>query len=276
MGLLDELEQEAQRRRGDEERGDADRAARDEVWRGKLRPAMEALAEYLKKLTEQLAFLKRRARVSYALPSYGEIVAYVEPAFQLRNQPAKTEHEITLECIAQIASEECAVIDVEGYTRVRALVNIFQQHHLSGQQDPRKNANGDVTGAKFQARGRIPLKLTISADRESGLARMSFSNFEGLGQSSRSFAPDALNSDLFDALGRFIAREELIFAQESVRDDVRRQLQSKLQRDQLKREWEGRLATQAVADEATVRSYMGNAGTLLGRLGQGARKLFGR
>jgi hypothetical protein len=279
MGLLDELEQEAERRRSEEAKTEADREARDALWREKLRPSMEALAAYLKKLTEHLTFLKRRTRVAYPLVGYGDVIAYIEPQFEFRDTPGKTQHEITLDFGAQIASEECPNLEVEGMSKVRALGNVFQQHRIGGMVEPRKNANGDTTAARFQARGKIPLKLSISADRDSGVARMSFVNFEGLSSTTRSFAPDALTEQLFDALGRFIAREEMTFAQESVAEDVRRQLQTKLQRDQLKRDWEGKLSRQIGEDEAKVLSYMGSAGkpgSMIGRLALAARKLVGR
>lgn len=279
MGLLDELEQEAERRRGQEAKVEAEREARDALWREKLRPAMASLAEYLKKLTQQLTFLKRRVRVAYPLAGYGEVVAYVEPQYEFRDAPGKTQHEITLDFIAQVSSEDSPTLDVEGLSKVRALSGAFQQHRIGGMTEPRKNPNGDVVAARFQARGKIPLKLVISADRDTGVARMNFQNFEGLGSSTRTFVPDLLNESLFDALGRFIARAENTFAQESVGEDVRRQLQSKIQRGQLKREWEEKLSRQVGEDEAQVLSYMGSAGrpgSMLGRLALAARKLFGR
>lgn len=279
MGLLDELEQEAGRRRDAEAQGDAEREARDVLWREKLRPAMIELAAYLKKLTEHLVFLKRRTRVAYPLPGYGDVVAYVEPQFVFRDEPAKTQHEITLEFGAQIASEECPNIEADGLAKVRALSGVFQQHRLGGMTEPRKNANGDVIAARFQARGKIPLKLSVTADRDSGVARMSFVNFEGMGPSTRSFAPDLLDEALFDALGRFIARDENSFARESLGADVRRQLQSKIQQDQLKRGWEDKLSRQLADDEAKVLSYMGSSGkpgSALGRMVLAARKLIGR
>lgn len=279
MGLLDELEQEAERRRTEEAKAQSERESRDALWLEKLRPAMGELAAYLKKLTEHLAFLKRRIRVTYPLVGYGDVVAYIEPPFEFRDAPGKIQHEITLDLVAQIASEECPNLVVEGAGKVRALSGVFQQHRIGGMTEPRKNANGEVVAARFQARGKIPLKLAISAERDGGVARMAFTNFEGLGASSRSFAPDLLKESLFDALGRFIAREEATFAQESVGEDVRRQLQHKIQRDQLKREWEEKLSRQVGEDEARVLSYMGRIGrpgSMLGRVVLAARKLVGR
>ena len=276
MGLLDELEQEAERRRTETAKVEADREAKDVLWRDKLCPAIETLAAYLKKLTEQLAFLKRRTRVTYTLAGYGDVVAYVEPVYELRHTPGTSQHEIQLDFGAQIASEECPTLDVEGVGKVRAVSSVFQQHRVATVGEARKNATGETIAQRFQARGRIPLRLLVNADRETGVAKLSFLNFEGLSSTTRVFAPDLLTDELFDALGRFIARDELSFAQESLGDDLRRQLQSKIQRDQLKREWEGKLARQIGEDEAQVLSYMspaGKAGSMLGRL---ARKLVGR
>ena len=280
MGLLDELEQEAERRRTEEAKAEAERAARDALWREKLAPGMEQLAAYLRKLVEQLTFLKRRTRVLYPLSGYGDVVAYVEPQYEFRDVPGKGQHEITLEFAAQIAQEECPNLEVDGIGKVRALNSLFQQHRIGGMAEPRKNAAGDVTAARFQARGKIPLKLVINADRDSGTARMQFLNFEGLAPSSRSFTADLLDEKLFDALGRFIARDEATFAQESLGEDLRRQLQHKIQHDQLKREWENKLSRQLADDEARVLSYMGtvgrNPGSVLGRVVLAARKLIGR
>lgn len=280
MGLLDELEQEAEGRRSQEAKVDAEREAREVLWKEKLRPAAAELAAYLKKLTEQLTFLKRRTRVTYPLLGYGDVVAYVEPQYDFRDTPGKTVHEITLEFGAQIASEECPNLVVEGQGKVRALSGVFQQSRIGGMTEPRKNANGELIAARFQARGKIPLKLSVTADRDTCVARMSFVNLEGLGSSTRSFAPELLNEALFDSLGRFIARDEASFAQESLGEDVRRQLQNRIQRDQLKRGWEEKLSRQLADDEAKVLSYMGSGGaapgSVLGRLRLAARKLIGR
>src|SRR5688572_22799788 len=86
MGLLDELEQEAERRRQEEAQAEADREARDALWREKLRPAMVELSAYLKKLIDNLTFLKRSTRLVYALPGYGDVVAMLEPSYAMRDE----------------------------------------------------------------------------------------------------------------------------------------------------------------------------------------------
>lgn len=270
MGLLDELEQEAAKRRGDEADAEAQRELRERLWAEQLRPAMEQLGEYLKKLAQNLAFLKRRIRVTYQLPGYGEVVAYADGPFECREAtPGKHQHELVFECVAQVAPEESALTQADSAAKVRMINGLLQQHRLSGMQDTAKNANGDVTAAKFQARGRIPLSVSIAASRDSGAARMQFVNIEAFGTTARNFNADQLTEALFDSLGRYLMREDASFARETLGDDVRKQLQGQVQRNQVRRDWEQHLARQLADDEARVVSLMSfgaSPGALLGRL----------
>ncbi|MCB1552677.1 MAG: hypothetical protein KDJ14_02620 [Xanthomonadales bacterium] len=279
MGLLDDLEKEAAQQREQEARQAFDREIREHNWQASLEPAMQALAAYLKQLTETLSFLKRRIRMTYQIGAYGEVVAYVDPSFTFRQEPGKGSMELVLEYVAQVAPEECPAVQADTMARVKSLQSVLQQHTLGGMSDPRKNANGDVVSARFQARGKIPIVIHVAASIDSGVAKISFTNLEGFGQSHRTFSPDQLNAKLFDALGRFITREELRFAQESVPDDVRRQLQAKIQRDQMRRDWEGKLSRQLGDDEAKVIDSLDPAARpslLLGKLRLLSVKFFGR
>lgn len=279
MGLLDELEREAARQREDEAQAARDREIREHNWQVALEPAMQALAAYLKQLTETLSFLKKKIRMTFPLGGYGEVVAYVDPQFTFRQEPSKGSIELILEYVAQVAADECPVVQADSLPRVKSLQSVLQQHGLGGMSDARKNANGDVVAARFQARGKIPIVVSAVASIDSGVAKLSFTNLEGFGQSNRTFTAEQLNNTLFDALGRFLTREEQRFAQESVPDDLRKQLQMKIQRDQLRREWEGKLSRELGEDEAKVIASLDPAARpswLLGRLRLLSVKLFGR
>ncbi len=280
MGLLDELEQQAERRRAEDAERAAAVQARERTWLERLEPAMRELEVYLKQLTDQLTFLQTRSRVVYPLPPYGDIVAYIEPAYTLRGRaPAKNSYEILLEYSATVASEECPLIENETGARLKGLIGVLQPLRLNGMTDVRKNGSGEIIAARIRAKGRIPLSVLVSADIDSGVAKMAFQNLEGFGPSSRSFRPEQLDSALYDALGRFIARDELHFAQEAVSDDIRRQLQTRIQHDQMKREWETKLARQLAEDESKALESLDPSlrpGSLLGRLRLLSKRLFGR
>ncbi|HET6604699.1 MAG TPA: hypothetical protein VFG21_10920 [Xanthomonadaceae bacterium] len=268
MGILDELEREAEQRRQAEADAEAGRSERERIWTEQLAPRLAELGRYLEQLVATLRYLERRATVRYALPGYGEVVAEVEPQFSLRVAPGSGRFEIELEFAAQVVSEQCPQVRVTGVTRVTTLQNVFQQHRLSGLSEPRRNANGEVLEALFVARGRIPMRVHVLGERSADSVRMQFTNMEGFGESGRSFGPGQLTPELFDALGRFIARQDTAFTQEQVSDEVRARLKARIDGDQLKREWERKLSRQLHEDEARVLATMapGARGTLLGRL----------
>ncbi|MCK7594022.1 hypothetical protein [Pseudomarimonas salicorniae] len=274
MGLLDDLEKEAERLREEEARKAGSDAQREQAWTERLEPAMRELEAYLKRLTESLKLLKKRIRAVYTVNGYGEVVVYIDPAFVVRTETGSRSIDVIVEMVGQVATEECPLVVADTLTRAKTLSSILQQHRLAGMFDASKNANGEVTAAKFQARGKIPMQLTVHADQESGVARFSFKNMEGFGQSARQFPAEQMSAELFDALGRFLTREDSGFAQESLGENVRRELQSKLQREQAKREWESRLAVQLVEDEAKVLGSL-DASLRPGLLG-GLRRLLGR
>jgi hypothetical protein len=279
MGLLDELEQEAERQRAINAQLAAERERRERHWNERLLPAMQSLDAYLQRLARNLALIKRRTRIVYPLPGYGDLVAYLEPSFVLQSMPATASYELTLEGLATINSDECPLVECDNPQRVRSVSTVLQQHRLSGMSDARRDANGDVRAASFRAKGRIPYHLSILAEAASGQVRMVFQNYEGLGQSSRTFTAEQLDETLFDALGRFIMREEPHFAREAVADDIRRQLQSRIQRDNIKREWENKLSRQPAEDEANVVASLdpsSRPGGLFGRLRLMSRRLIGR
>lgn len=279
MGLLDELEQEAERQRLREAQLSEQREAREQHWNTQLLPAMKALDDFLHRLGRHLASLKKRPRIVYPLPGYGDVVAHVESTLIVQSAPQQMSYDITLEGIATVATEECPRIVCDTLPRVRSVSGVLTPLRLAGVFDAHKNPNGEIRAATFVAKGRIPLQLDVHADVESGIARMQFQNYEGFGHSTRSFRAEQLDEALFDALGRFLMRDETTFAQESVGEDLRRQLQSRLQRDQIKREWEQKLARQLDEDEAETVARLHPSirpGGLLGRLRMFSRRLIGR
>lgn len=279
MGLLDDLEKEAERQREEESRLASLREQRELIWQQQLEPATRALEAYLKRLTEQLSFLKKKLRAVLPIHGYGDVVTTIEPSFVLRSEGGKNFYEIVLEMVGQVVTDECPVVIADNLTRVRSLAGVLQQYNLGGMSDTRKNPNGDVISARFQARGKVPMMLTVRAELDSCSARFTFNNLEGFGQSTRNFTPEQLDDALFDSLGRFLTREDTRFAQESISDDMRKQLQTKLQRDEMRREWEHKLSRQLGEDEAKVVDSLDPAakpGWLLGRLRLLSVKMFGR
>ena len=248
MGLLDELEQEAQKRKANADDAEKRKAERDEVFRTQLDPGISALYEYLNKLVTNLKILQPKKQLRYALVGYGEIVGYVEHEYELKVNQSPGSKEITLSFPCLVANEECPTVEVNGASKVRTVAGAFQRYHLGGLLEPKKDVSNEVISAKFKAKGRIPLTATFSADADSAVVKMQFVNFDSLGTAAKSVAAAQLNESLFDDIGRYLTREPSGLFQEALSDSYRSQLRTKVQQEQIKRRWESKISEQQQTD----------------------------
>ena len=268
MGLLDELEQEAQKLKANADDAVKRKGDREEVFRTQLDPGMTALYEYLTKLVASLKVLQPKKQLRYALNGYGDIIAYVEHDYDLKVSQQPGSKEITLSFPCAIASEECPTVDVQGGGKVKTVGGAFQRYHLGGLMDPKKDANGEVVSAKFKAKGRIVLSATFSADAESAMVKMNFVNFDTFGSVAKSVAPAQLDAALFDDIGRYLTHEPNALLRETLPDSYRLQLRTKVQQDQIKRRWETKINEQQKTELDQLRrdqSIAGKFGKLVGK-----------
>lgn len=244
MGLLDELEQEAQKRKASAGDAEKRKAEREETFRTQIEPGLTALYEYLQKLTASLKILKPRKQQRYALAGYGDVVGYLEHDYDLHTSAQTGTKEIKLSFPCAVASDECPTIEVQGATKVKAVAGAFQRYHLGGLIDPKKDVSGEVVSARFNAKGRVTLTATFVGDAETAMVRMTFVNFESLGNVTKTVTGAQLNDALFDDIGRFLTREPNSLLQEALSDAYRNQLRTKVQQDQIKRRWENKINEQ--------------------------------
>jgi hypothetical protein len=253
VALLDELEQEAQRRKASAGDAEKRKVEREEIFRTQIEPGMTALYEYLQKLTTSLKVLTPKKQQRYTLAGYGEVIGYIEHDYELQISTQTGSKEIKLSFPCAVASDECATIEVQGATKIKAVVGSFQRYHLGGVFDPKKDASGDVVSARFNAKGRITLTATFTGDVESATVKMTFSNFESLGMVTKTVTGAQLNDVLLDDIGRFLTREPNNLMHETLSDAYRNQLRSKVQQDQIKRRWETKINEQQQTELAQLK-----------------------
>ncbi|MHB8680351.1 MAG: hypothetical protein ACYC7G_11505 [Rudaea sp.] len=260
MGLLDELEQQAQQRKASADDAEKRKSQREEIFRTQLEPGMNALHEFLGKLVANLKLLQPKKQLRFALVGYGDIVGYIEHEYDLKSNQQPGSREIVLGFHCQVASEECPTVEVVGASKVRTVAGAFQRYHLGGLLEPKKDGNGEVISAKFNAKGRIPMTASFFADADSAAVRMNFVNFDALGTAAKNVVPAQLNEATFDAIGRYLMREESNLFQEALSDSFRAQLRTKVQQDQIKRRWESKIGEQQKADLARIKREQSLAG----------------
>ena len=244
MGLLDDLEQEAQRRKATLEAAAREKSEGETVYKTRLEPAMQALHDYIARLVENLKFLKPKRPQRYTIPGYGEIVGYIDHEYDLKLEAQQLARQITLAFHCVIATEECPAVEVQGAAKIKALTAAFQKFRIAGLGEFRKDDSGEIVQATFRPRGKIPLTAVIVADADSGAARMSFTNFDEYGTVTKVVPADQFGDALFENLARHIAREPSALMREELPDELRKQLQQKIQQEQIRRKWEDKMLEQ--------------------------------
>jgi hypothetical protein len=253
VGLLDELEQEAQRLKATADDAGKRKAEREQVFHTQIEPGLGALYEYLQKLTASLKILKPKKQQRYALNGYGEVVGYIEHDYDLKISAQPGSREIRLSFPCAISAEECPTIEVQGASKVKTVAGAFQRYHFGGMLDPKKDVSGEIVSARFNAKGRITMSATFSGDAESGVVKMSFVNFDSLGSVAKTATGAQLDDELFDDIGRFLTREPNTLLSEALPDAYRMQLRTKVQQDQIKRRWENRINEQHQDELAQIK-----------------------
>lgn len=241
MGLLDELEREARLRQSEPAAASADREAREKAFRERCEPAVERIAEFLRKLFAQVEQLGLRTRVVLALPGYGEVHAETDSLYQVRPQREPGLYRLEVAGTMQILTEECAVRHVEGAAKVETMMRLFQQHRLGGAQPINKDEHGRVIEAVFRPRGKIDLRAEIEASATTGQIRFRLSNFEGFVTIQRMLPGERIDDSFLDGLGNYLLGRSRALFQESLPEQLRHQLRAKVQREALKKACQERI-----------------------------------
>ncbi len=205
MGLLEQLEQEAEQKRRAAARAAAERQQGQQVWAEHLLPGMRTFDLFLQRLVAELQRLRPVSRMVAELPGYGEVVAYSDHEYRLQSRVGDGDYEISLQFGADVATAECPLVTAGNTCEVTRVAAALWQQRLFGVLHAESNDHGEATSAQFRARGRLLLRLRAVADRASGRAELHMSNLEGLRNSHRVLSPDALTPSAFEEIGRLIA-----------------------------------------------------------------------
>ena len=275
MSLLDQLAKQSEQRKtglSDVESLVADRESNFKS----LEVSIQQFKDYLDQLTKLLAEHPEKVPQRYEIPGYGTITALIAHDYVLRlNAINKGSIEVNLTFNANVQSELCPSIDVQGVSRVQTIKALFDKHRIPALLDAKKDASGAISQAVFRARGKIPLSIVALAELSTGQLKLSLSNFEDLGTSIKNYTAEQFNEQLFDQIGHYLARKDNELTKEKLPDSVMKKLRQTAQQNEMRRKWEEKLNQQAEeAEQARIDAEAQN--TFANRLMAQGKSLVGR
>lgn len=256
MGLLDDLEQQAQKERDSKEEV---LKQKREFFKNTTLPVMENLYDYLTRLSKSLNFLKSPRLGRYPITGYGEVVTRCDTDMNVQAQMPMYGRTYTLTCTGIVDASQSPTMMIEGASRIEAMVELFRRFGFEAMERAEKNEKGDLTKAQFRAWGKVPMTAVFTAEMNSDLLRMEFTNFDAFGTRKQSVRIADINDELLDSIGKYIALQQNYIMRESISDEHREAWRSKLQQEQTRREWEQKIAeAQKAEEERLQKAQQGN------------------
>jgi hypothetical protein len=253
MSLLKSLEAEAERRRQQQAVEAQQRRDRQQHFAQTLVPALRALHGHLQQLCQGLASSGAVQLLEHEVAGYGRLTARLDHRYSLQLDERVRAAELSLQGEAEILSAHSTEVSVEGVNRVRNLMDLFEQAGVTAFHNGRRDVRGQWVQASFKPRGKLPLKLSVLVEPAATELRLTLAGFEGLTVIQKNIAIEQFDEQLFERIGRYVARLDNDLTREQLPDQFRNSLQQKVQQDALRRSWEDQLYQQRLREEAALK-----------------------
>ncbi|MGV6851850.1 MAG: hypothetical protein ACWA5R_06690 [bacterium] len=244
MGFLDDLEQEAQQRKEAEDQAKEEYAKRQTRYRKEVEPALVKIYEHLQRLIKNLAYVKKAIHITHPINGYGDVSFTVDPDFKLNLERERWKCEISMTSIASAEKDKSPEVKVDGQRQIKVIQQQLIDLHLGGNALVSKDEFGKPQSAIFQISGKINIAAKFHANAHEGKIVMELKNMDGIGLAVRHYRAEQINDDFLDQFSRFIVGETSTLLREELPEEYRRQLQIKVKKEQMRREWEQKLAEQ--------------------------------
>ena len=273
MGVIDDLKQEAERRKQQLSDEEARKARKQETYQNQMRPAMQGIFRYLNEMTEHLNFLKPKVGLCYALPGYGEIGNLVQDDYRLSVD--STEQPKLIKFWFTCRSPDDLKFSVTPRSKALDTRKFLEDLRLDFAEWPLRDSFNEVIGFGFEVKFSILVVFLFKIDMDSELIAMKVVNFEGLRTLSDSFPPATVDSAWLENLGNYILGRNENLRALNISDQERQRIRQQLQQSDAERrkELEAALERECLEKEETESRLLKNR--LLKMVQQGRSGLSG-
>jgi hypothetical protein len=222
MGILDELREQADQRRGDEQERAERESERSAYYRNELLPRMRVIYAYLFELVQHVNYLQPEVCLAYQFEGLGRLEGFCQGPYQLTTEGGGNLKRVTLSCEA--VRDKTFEHETTTRQELERMKNYFWRNRLPFQA----NAAGAERGVRFIFEGRVPVVCAFEVDFATGAIVLTMRNVDRLGMDRFSFKPEQVDEVLLDRFARFVLRRDdgliALEMSEEDRDRLRRML----------------------------------------------------
>lgn len=241
MGLLDDLHNQVQKIRDEEARRNAELKEEEAFYELRLKHVMQKAHKYLEEMVESLNIISPDIEVSYPLdPSEPNGVSLKQTQYLFSSDNSR--HPRQIDILAHCILAEPVEISVPTGDAASRQSDYLQEcqfpHHRKNKLDKLYN----ICGATFILEGPMKVHIRVLANAADKCVYIQLRNLESNPLKKYKLAPEKLNEELLERLGRMLIREESQLVEVNVSQDFRSELQEQIKRDKHSKEQDLALA----------------------------------
>ena len=225
VGLLDDLKAEAEAAR----QSGADRrsleARQEACYHNLLKPALLQSYRYLRELIAHLAVIDRDIVAKFAIPGYQTVEAR-QTDRRLTIDSSENVKRLSLHLSYSTGELRFSVTPLEKANSTR---EFFETERVPYSDWPARDRGNAIVGLNFLVdQMRIGGGIELVADTANSCIRLGVRNIQGFAQESRAVAPQRIDDEWLDRLGRYILGEGNHPEHTRLDEDVRAKLRARI------------------------------------------------
>lgn len=247
MGFLDDLRNQANKKKQDEHAEAKRWEQLTQDYRENIHPKMANLYSHLNELIEHLKVVNPEIKTDYILTASGDMATLKQQEHKIVTDSAEEMKEILFKCVC--AGDKKIKYEVENKKNIDKHIEYLQRYNLKFDSRLQRNDSHEVTHAKITVEPAINMFVLIKGDIESGQITIKFSNVEALGTREHTFRPEQVDDEFVDNVIKYIMRNTDHFLQLEMSDNAKRKIQQRIKLEKLQRERELREAERRYEEE---------------------------
>ncbi|THB63441.1 MAG: hypothetical protein D6B27_12205 [Gammaproteobacteria bacterium] len=264
MALLDELKQEANKRKLSEEARAKEIEQREQYYRNDILPKLIRVFNYLDELVKAIIYLQREITVSYQITGVGELQGLLQDNYKVSVDSTQAMKRVALSFVCD--KDEDLEFEVKGEKLIEQQVSFLLSHKLEFDQKKKRNLRSNVTESVFKLKKRVPVSIAMEADIDNSQIILKIHNFSSLGLIQRTLEVDEITDEYLDRLGRYIMRQDQSFITNELSEEALKSIRDKLRREEKQRAKELGMRVQQLREER-IKQDQGVLDKARGRLG---------
>jgi len=228
VGLLDDLKAEAEEARQSDVDRRSMKARQEACYHEVLKPALLHCYRYLQELIAQLAVIDREIAAEFVIPGYGAVVAR-QTDRKLTIDSSENINRLSLRLSYSIDELRFSTTPLE---KANAAREFFETQRMPFSDWPIRDRDNRIVGLNFLVNDmQIGGGIELLADAVNGCIQLGAYNVQGFAQESSAVAPQRIDDEWLDRLGRYILGQADHPEHKQLDDSIRAQLRARIARE---------------------------------------------